>query len=159
MQQPVLETNLAKLPVRRGKVRDIYDLGRELLLVSTDRISAFDWILPTGIPEKGHVLTQLSAFWFKLLGEPNHLLSTDLGELELPAGVDRSQLAGRSMLVRKTSVVPIECVSVDRCHSSEVQCSMKGLKATIRNSELAATHRTWRLCRQTSSSRHPCLSQ
>ena len=61
---PVLETSLASVPVRRGKVRDIYDLGEQLLLVSTDRISAFDWVLPTGINDKGRVLTQVSAFWF-----------------------------------------------------------------------------------------------
>src|SRR5690349_2286875 len=109
MAQSVLQTTLKNLPVRRGKVRDIYDLGDRLLLVSTDRISAFDWILPTGIPDKGRVLTQLSAFWFELLGEPHHLLSTDLAGLDLSAEESR-QLDGRSMVVRKTSVVPIECV-------------------------------------------------
>ncbi|HWA98616.1 MAG TPA: phosphoribosylaminoimidazolesuccinocarboxamide synthase [Pirellulales bacterium] len=106
----VLETNVPGLPVRRGKVRDVYDLGDRLLLVATDRISAFDHILPTGIPDKGKVLTQISRFWFGQLGEPNHLLSADIDEVELPASVDRQMLAGRSMLVRKTSVVPIECV-------------------------------------------------
>ena len=86
----VLETSLADLPVRRGKVRDVYDLGDRLLLVSTDRISAFDWVLPSGIPDKGRVLTQISAFWFQLLDEPNHLISTDLDQIQaaLPAGVD-----------------------------------------------------------------------
>jgi phosphoribosylaminoimidazole-succinocarboxamide synthase len=94
-------------PVRRGKVRDVYDLGRSLLLVATDRISAFDWVLPSGIPDKGRVLTQISAFWFELLQEPNHLLS-----LELPAEVtsDREALSGRSMVCRKCDVVPVECV-------------------------------------------------
>jgi phosphoribosylaminoimidazole-succinocarboxamide synthase len=106
----ILETSLARLPVRRGKVRDIYDLGDQLLLVSTDRISAFDWVLPTGIPDKGRVLTQLSAFWFDRLKEPNHMLSTDTRDFGLPAEVDLGPLEGRSMLVRKTSVVPIECV-------------------------------------------------
>lgn len=106
----LLETCLGDLPLRRGKVRDIYDLGERLLMVSTDRISAFDWILPTGIPDKGRVLTQISAFWFELLGEPHHLITTNVEELKLPAGADRSGLAGRSMLVRKTEVVPIECV-------------------------------------------------
>ncbi len=106
----VLETQLPGLPVRRGKVRDIFDLGDRLLLVSTDRISAFDWVLPSGIPDKGRVLTQLSAFWFGLLGEPNHLLSIDVDQMDLPAGADRAQLAGRTSLVRKTKVVPIECV-------------------------------------------------
>ncbi len=110
MTQSVLQTTLADLPVRRGKVRDIYDLGDELLLVSTDRISAYDWVLPTGIPDKGRVLTQISSFWFDRLDEPNHVITTDIAEVDLPPGVDREPLAGRSMLVRKTEVVPIECV-------------------------------------------------
>jgi phosphoribosylaminoimidazole-succinocarboxamide synthase len=111
---PVLETSLSSLPVRRGKVRDVYDLGEQLLLVSTDRISAFDWVLPTGIPDKGRVLTQVSAFWFDYLKEPNHMLSTDIDEIRsaLPAGIeiDAEQLDGRTMLCRKTKVVPVECV-------------------------------------------------
>jgi phosphoribosylaminoimidazole-succinocarboxamide synthase len=106
----VLQTALPGVPVRRGKVRDVYDLGDRLLLVSTDRISAFDWVLPTGIPDKGRVLTQLSAFWFELLQEPNHLITTDVGKMDLPPAVDVAELAGRSCLVRKTKVVPIECV-------------------------------------------------
>ncbi len=106
----VLQTSVANLPVRRGKVRDIYDLGERLLLVSTDRISAFDWILPSGIPDKGRVLTQISAFWFGLLGEPNHLITTDVDQMDLPPAVDRRPLAGRTSLVRKTKVLPIECV-------------------------------------------------
>ena len=106
----VLETSLAGLPVRRGKVRDIYDLGDRLLLVSTDRVSAFDWVLPTGIPDKGRVLTQIAAFWFDLLGEPHHLITTDVDQMDLPPEVDHGPLAGRSSLVRKTKVVPIECV-------------------------------------------------
>jgi len=106
----VLETSLAGLPVRRGKVRDIYDLGNQLLLVSTDRISAFDWVLPTAIPQKGYVLTQVAAFWFDLLKEPNHLITTDVAQMDLPPDVDRVPLAGRSTLCRKTEVVPIECV-------------------------------------------------
>jgi phosphoribosylaminoimidazole-succinocarboxamide synthase len=107
----VTKTSLADLPVRRGKVRDIYDLGDTLLLVSTDRISAFDWVLPTGIPDKGRVLTQLSRFWFEYFKDvPNHLISCDVDDFDLPSGVDRDPLVGRSMLVRKTSVVPIECV-------------------------------------------------
>ncbi len=110
MQTPILQTSLAKLPVRRGKVRDIYDLGDALLLVSTDRISAFDWVLPTGIPDKGRVLTQISSFWFDRLKEPNHVITTDVDQIDLPEGIDRAPLAGRSMLVRKTEVVPIECV-------------------------------------------------
>ncbi len=106
----VLETSLPGVPVRRGKVRDVYDLGDRILLVSTDRLSAFDWILPTGIPDKGRVLTQIAAFWFDRLGETNHLISTDTAEMDLPEGTDLAQLTGRSSLVRKTEVVPIECV-------------------------------------------------
>ena len=106
----VRETSLSGVPVRRGKVRDIYDLGDRLLLVSTDRLSAFDWVLPTAIPDKGRVLTQLAAFWFGLLGEPNHLLTTEVEEMDLPPGADCRMLAGRSTLCRKTEVVPIECV-------------------------------------------------
>ena len=106
----VLETSLAGLPVRRGKVRDIYDLGDQLLLVSTDRLSAFDWVLPTGIPDKGRLLTRIAAFWFDLLNEPNHLITTDVERMDLPPGIDRRALAGRTSLVRKTEVVPIECV-------------------------------------------------
>jgi phosphoribosylaminoimidazole-succinocarboxamide synthase len=111
MQTTITETALADLPVRRGKVRDIYDLGDTLLLVSTDRISAFDWVLPSGIPDKGRVLTQLSRFWFDYFRDvPNHMISCEVGDFNLPAGVDPAPLVGRSMLVRKTSVVPIECV-------------------------------------------------
>jgi phosphoribosylaminoimidazole-succinocarboxamide synthase len=106
----VLETSLAGLPVRRGKVRDIYDLGEQLLLVSTDRLSAFDWVLPTGIGDKGRVLTQIAAFWFDLLKEPNHLITTDVDKMDLPAGAELESLRGRSTLCRKTEVVPIECV-------------------------------------------------
>ena len=83
MSTPVLETSLEALPVRRGKVRDIYDLGDQLLMVSTDRISAFDWVLPTGIPDKGRVLTQCSAFWFDWLKESNHMLTCDVEEMNL----------------------------------------------------------------------------
>ncbi len=110
MGSAVLQTTLSDLPVRRGKVRDIYDLGDQLLMVSTDRISAFDWVLPTGIPDKGRLLTQISAFWFDRLNFPNHLLSTDVDPALLPAGTDLEPLQGRSMLVRKCDVVPIECV-------------------------------------------------
>jgi phosphoribosylaminoimidazole-succinocarboxamide synthase len=111
MPTTVIETKVSSLPVRRGKVRDIYDLGDTLLLVSTDRISAFDWVLPTGISDKGRVLTQLSRFWFEHFKDiPNHMISCDVEDFDLPVGVDTTPLVGRSMLVRKTSVVPIECV-------------------------------------------------
>jgi phosphoribosylaminoimidazole-succinocarboxamide synthase len=107
----VQETHFAGLtPAARGKVRDIYDLGDKLLIVATDRLSAFDVILPTPIPDKGRVLTQLSLFWFDLLkdGVPNHVLSAT----DFPAPFDayRDDLAGRTMVVRKTRPLPIECV-------------------------------------------------
>ncbi len=109
----LLETDLGSgaIPRRRGKVRDIYDLGDRLLLVATDRISAFDWVLPTGIPDKGRVLTGLSAFWFDRLKVASHLVSTDLDDarLDLPEQEARL-LEGRTMLVRKADVVPFECV-------------------------------------------------
>src|SRR4051812_44831647 len=104
LMPPLLQSAL-HLPVRRGKVRDVYDLGEMLLLVATDRISAFDWVLPSGIPDKGRVLTQLSAFWFDLLQEPNHVIS-----LDLPQEITHPALAGRSMVCRKCDVVPVECV-------------------------------------------------
>lgn len=110
MDQAVSQTSLSGLPVRRGKVRDIYDLGSHLLMVSTDRISAFDWVLPTPIADKGRVLTQISAYWFEYLGVENHLLALELDNVELPPDADRASLAGRSMLVRKCEVVPVECV-------------------------------------------------
>ncbi|MHB8973567.1 MAG: phosphoribosylaminoimidazolesuccinocarboxamide synthase [Pirellulaceae bacterium] len=110
MGEALLQTCLPGLPVRRGKVRDIYDLGDQLLMVSSDRLSAFDWVLPTGIPDKGRVLTQISQFWFEKLETPHHLITMDLDARRLPAGTDVAALEGRSMLVRKCQVVPVECV-------------------------------------------------
>src|SRR5712664_2910780 len=107
----VRETKFAGIsPAARGKVRDIYDAGDKLLIVATDRLSAFDVILPTPIPDKGRVLTQLSLFWFDLLRDviPNHVLSAT--EFPAPFDVYGEELAGRSMLVRKTAPLPIECV-------------------------------------------------
>lgn len=106
----LLHTDLGLGPLHRGKVRDCYDLGDRMLIVSTDRISAFDWILPTPIPDKGRVLTAISAFWFDWLGVNHHLLTTDVAAMGLPVSVDLAPLAGRSMLVRKARVVPFECV-------------------------------------------------
>lgn len=108
----VLQTSL-DMPVRHGKVRDIYDMGENLLLVSSDRISAFDWVLPSGIPDKGRVLTQIAAFWFRVLGEENHLITTDVDAIPFPFTLDadtRDMLAGRVTYCKKTQVVPIECV-------------------------------------------------
>jgi len=107
----VTETSLPLPLVARGKVRDIYDLGDRLLMVATDRISAFDVVLPVGIPDKGRILTQLSAFWFRLTRHlcPNHVL----GGIEcLPAELDeyRDALSGRSLVVQKARVFPVECV-------------------------------------------------
>jgi phosphoribosylaminoimidazole-succinocarboxamide synthase len=98
---------------RSGKVREVYDLGEHLLFVATDRISAFDCILPTGIPGKGHVLTQLSAWWFGRLAHviPNHLVSADARDFPARLRPFQDQLRGRSMLVRKTAVIPVECVA------------------------------------------------
>lgn len=110
-QGAILKSQIPGLPVRRGKVRDIYDLGDRLVLVATDRISAFDWVLPTGIPDKGRVLTQLTIFWLDFLKVPNHLLATEPEAMGPPFSDHADQLRGRVMLVRKTQVVPIECVA------------------------------------------------
>jgi phosphoribosylaminoimidazole-succinocarboxamide synthase len=111
---PLLHTTLEGLPlVRRGKVRDLYDCGSALLMVATDRISAFDYVLGSGIPDKGRVLTQLSAFWFDRTRDivPNHVIS--VATRDYPPAVARfaELLDGRSMLVRKTTPLPIECVA------------------------------------------------
>lgn len=107
---PLLQSTIAGYPCRRGKVRDIYDLGDRLVIVATDRISAFDWVLPTGIPDKGRILTRLSRYWFGLLGTPNHFISDDLREMGPAFTAQASDLLGRSMLVYKAKVVPVECV-------------------------------------------------
>ena len=98
------------VPVRQGKVRDVYDIGEFYLMVASDRISAFDYILPTLIPDKGRVLTQISKFWFERFDVPNHLVSTDLNGIDLPEGLSAEELEGRTMVVKKCEVVPIECV-------------------------------------------------
>jgi phosphoribosylaminoimidazole-succinocarboxamide synthase len=110
----VWTTDLPGLPPpRRGKVRDVYDLGETLLLVATDRLSAYDHVLRPPIPGKGKVLTQLSSFWFERLGDlvPNHLLATDPADFPADARRHAALLAGRAVLVRKTAVVPFECVA------------------------------------------------
>jgi phosphoribosylaminoimidazole-succinocarboxamide synthase len=111
---PLLETHLDGLaPHRQGKVRDIFDFGDTLLIVATDRISAFDYVLGSGIPDKGKVLSQLSAFWFERTSHlvRNHLLTMDVSAYPPPMRGHADVLAGRSMLVRKTNPVPIECVA------------------------------------------------
>jgi phosphoribosylaminoimidazole-succinocarboxamide synthase len=110
MATPLLKSQIPGYPCRHGKVRDVYDLGDRLLIVATDRISAFDWVLPTGIPDKGRVLTRLTLFWLDYLGVPNHLLSADARQMPAAFAAHAELLEGRSMLVRKAQVVPIECV-------------------------------------------------
>ncbi len=107
----MLNSSIPGMTPRRGKVRDVYDFGDRLLFVATDRISAFDYVLPNAIPRKGEVLTRLSGFWFDLLQVPNHFLGADPALLPLPAGTDVASLQGRSMVVRRTDVIPIECVA------------------------------------------------
>ncbi len=112
MAKSVLTTHLAGLPEpRRGKVRDIYDLGDKILLVATDRISAFDVVFPTPIPDKGRVLTKLTLFWLDLLSEilPNHLLSASADSLGLD-DASRELLEGRAIIAKKAEVVPFECI-------------------------------------------------
>jgi phosphoribosylaminoimidazole-succinocarboxamide synthase len=106
--EPMHESHVPGYPRRQGKVRDVYDLGDRLVIVATDRISAFDWVLPTPIPDKGRVLTALTLFWLRWLNVPNHLLSAE--SKDFPPAFRGSEFAGRTMLVRKTAVVPVECV-------------------------------------------------
>lgn len=112
MEQAIMQTNIPAVPVRRGKVRDIYDLGDTLLIAATDRLSAFDVIMKTGIPYKGQVLAQISKFWFDYLSAAveNHLISMKTEDFPEPFCNYPQQLAGRSMLVKKTRVLPVECV-------------------------------------------------
>ncbi|MDP7161966.1 MAG: phosphoribosylaminoimidazolesuccinocarboxamide synthase [Phycisphaerae bacterium] len=107
----LLTTSLGDRPKRSGKVRDIYELADALLMVATDRISAYDVVMPNGIPDKGRVLTQISVFWFEMLADlaPNHLVSASPDDLPEEFR-NEEQLEGRFMLCRKTQVVPIECV-------------------------------------------------
>jgi phosphoribosylaminoimidazole-succinocarboxamide synthase len=108
---PLFQSIVPGIPCRRGKVRDVYDLGDRLVLVATDRLSAFDWVLPSPIPDKGRILTALTCFWLDLLAVPHHLLSTDLADMGPAFVAQRGQLEGRSCLVRKTRVIPVECVA------------------------------------------------
>ena len=108
----LLQTDIKDFPVSRGKVRDIYDLGTELLIVATDRISAFDVVMPNGIPDKGKILTQMSLFWFDFLGQTvkHHLISAELADFPGPFQKQPQVFSGRSMLVKKAEVLPVECV-------------------------------------------------
>ena len=107
----ILSTNLPGIPLlKRGKVRDVYDLGEHLLVVATDRISAFDVVLPSGIPGKGKVLSQITSFWFKVLNLPNHLITDDVARMPKALHPFTEQLRGRSMLVEKLEMFPVECV-------------------------------------------------
>lgn len=113
MDKPVLETDFSDLNlVRKGKVRDIYDTGNSFLMVTTDRLSAFDVVLPDGIPGKGRVLTQISAFWFKEMESlvKNHLISTDTADFPEVCNKYRDVLAGRTMLVKKAEPLTVECI-------------------------------------------------
>src|SRR3954467_8905851 len=112
MESALMQTELP-FPVRRGKVRDVYDLGDALLIVATDRISAFDVIMTQGIPDKGRILTALSLFWFEKFGREfeNHLIATDVKDYPARLRPYDAQVAGRSMLCSKAKVVPIECVA------------------------------------------------
>lgn len=107
---PLLQSQIPNIPCRRGKVRDVYDLGDRLVIVATDRISAFDWVLPSGIPDKGRVLTGLTLFWLEYLKIPNHFLSADPAAAGPAFAAQADVLAGRTMVVKKAQVVPVECV-------------------------------------------------
>ena len=113
MEKMILKTEMPGLRfVRSGKVRDIYDLGDSLLMIASDRISAFDVVLPSGIPGKGKLLTQISVFWFRQMEEiiKNHLIATEVDKYPVQCSPYRDQLEGRSMLVRKAEQLPVECI-------------------------------------------------
>lgn len=113
MENALITTSLPGIPLyARGKVRDVYDLGDRLLIVATDRISAFDCIMPNGIPGKGRILTEMSLFWFDLVSDivPNHLISSRVDEYPEELRAFRDQLEGRSMIVRKASRIDVECI-------------------------------------------------
>jgi phosphoribosylaminoimidazole-succinocarboxamide synthase len=112
--EPLFETKLNDLqPLARGKVRDIYEAGDFLVFVATDRLSAFDYVLPTPMPDKGRVLTQLTIFWLDLLRDvvPNHFVSADVADYPAAFHPYRDQLVGRSMLVRRAKMIEVECVA------------------------------------------------
>ena len=129
IMETVSQTNIAGLEPSRGKVRDIYDLGGKLLIVATDRISAFDVVMANGIPYKGIVLTQISRFWFDFLSGQveHHLISDDVKTFPEPFCKHPEQLARRSMLVKKGEVLPVECVV--RGYLERVPAERNGLRA------------------------------
>ena len=113
MSQALTKIEIPGVPVpRSGKVREIFDVGDQLLFVASDRLSAFDCVMPNGIPQKGEVLTQISKFWFECTGDivKNHMISTAVRDFPAPFNEHADQLAGRSMLVKKTEVFPVECI-------------------------------------------------
>ena len=113
IEKQVLKAELPGIkPIRSGKVRDIFDLGNHLLLVASDRISAFDVVLPNGIPGKGKILTQISLYWFKQMEDiiPNHLVSADVRDFPPVCQAGKDLLEGRSMLVKKATPLPVECI-------------------------------------------------
>ena len=107
----LLECSLPGIPQKSGKVRDVFDLGDKLLMVVTDRISAFDVILPCGVPDKGKVLNQLSLFWMEFFGVKNHLITADVEEYPAELQPYKEDLRGRSMLVKKVNMVEVECIA------------------------------------------------
>lgn len=141
----VSQTSIPGMTPKRGKVRDIYDFGDKVLLVSSDRISAFDWILPTGVPDKGKVLNQTAEFWFETLGVRNHVITTDINEMPLPEGTDLKMFEGRSVLCEKTKVIPIECVvrgylsgsGWKEYQKTETVCGVKLPSGLVESSKLA----------------------
>ncbi len=112
MREALLRTDFRGFALRRGKVRDIYDLGENLLIVATDRISAFDVVMPNGIPDKGVILNSLSEFWFRRTAHitASHLISTDVEDFEALSPEGRNLVRGRAMLVKKAEPIPVECV-------------------------------------------------
>jgi phosphoribosylaminoimidazole-succinocarboxamide synthase len=135
MMNALLTTNLPIPPFRKGKVRDVYDLGQELLIVATDRISAFDVVMREGVPGKGRILTQVANFWFNATRDlvPNHLIATEVAQYPDALQPFADQLEGRSILVRKTKVLPIECVvrgylagsGLKECKASGTVCGIQ----------------------------------
>lgn len=107
----LLECNIPGIPQKSGKVRDVFDLGDKLLMVVTDRISAFDVILPCGVPDKGKVLNQLSLFWLEFFGVKNHLITADVDQYPAELQPYKEDLRGRSMLVKKVKMVEVECIA------------------------------------------------